>query len=283
MDGMSIVDTFYSLVNPGCGFSANCTQVHGISKKDVKDAPTFGKLWETIGERLSTHTLISYNASFDLYALERALYLADIDAPNLRYGCAYKLTKSLLTVPSYSLTSIAEGFNIKYQAHNALADAQTTAAVIQCIADTYGAQSFEQLMDIARLPYEYTWLNAYDPSSPSSNIKKYGRLDSSPSDPIKHGSSDFFNGKNVVFTGNLTFASRDAAQQAVVEMGGICKSCISRKVEIVVVGFYDPSTMLPGRSTGMKLQAAQDLIDQGCKIIIINENDFMSILRHGLA
>ncbi|HSK67715.1 MAG TPA: BRCT domain-containing protein, partial [Candidatus Limnocylindria bacterium] len=100
--------------------------------------------------------------------------------------------------------------------------------------------------------------------------------------PLRFGTTSRFQGKSVVFTGNLCCAMRCEAQQAVAALGGSCKSTVSRKTDIVVFGLYDHDTLKPGASIGAKLEEAYTLVSQGYQIEILDENDFLEILYENL-
>lgn len=278
MQGKHIVDSFYSLVQPLSEFHHMNIRIHKIRPEDVAEAPTFEQLWPELWPRLKNQTLVAYNATFDIYALERALFNAGIEVPNIRYACALNLTKRLVTLDSYKLTNVSNHFGIYYDAHNALEDATSTAQILQHFFEQHQVESLDALMRLACLPYQYTLTNGYDPALDLARKPK-GYI--APK-PLAHGNSQFFQGKSVVFSGTLTCASRAIAQQAVIELGGICKTSVSRKTDIVVIGFYDQNTLLPGCSHGQKLLDAIRLRDLGYPVEIIDENDFMEIMREGL-
>lgn len=283
MNGMSITDTFYSLVDPLCDFSDFCIRVHGITPAHVQGAPTFDRLWKDLEPALSNTKLMAYNASFDINVLKCALDNAGIPAPDLLYGCALNLTKLLHDAPAYSLTSVAADLGITYRAHDALEDAMAAAQVLIHLADVYGVQSIEELMQMAGLPYQSILQS--QPASQERPIyqKKQPHSEARPSSqPLEFGTANYFIGKTVAFTGNLSCASRAAAQQAVIDMGGTVKSTVSKKVQVVIVGSYDPDTLSPGNSVGSKLQYAHELIEKGYQLEILDEAAFLSILRHGL-
>ena len=47
-DGQEIKTEFSSLVNPLVEFDPFCVNIHGITEEDVKDAPSFSQIEETI-------------------------------------------------------------------------------------------------------------------------------------------------------------------------------------------------------------------------------------------
>lgn len=274
-----IVDSFYSLVKPLTAFSPMNIRIHGIKPEHVADAPTFEMLWSTLKEQLMGYTLICYNSSADIYPLERAIFNAGMLMPNIRYACALELTKRLIALDSYKLSSVADYFGISFSAHNALEDAFATARILLRLCELNGVADLTALMRLACRSYQYTWTNAYDPSEDKARSDiSYEAAHT----PLRHGNSTYFLEKSVVFSGILNCAGRDMAQQAVSEMGGMCKTSVSRKTDIVVIGFYDQGTLLPGCQYGRKLQQAINLRDQGYPIEIIDENDFLEIINDGL-
>lgn len=278
MQGFEISDTFYTLINPECPFSPYNTNVHGITNDDVKNAPLFIDVWERMKDTLSDRTLICYNASFDINVLKQALGSSDCSAAGLSYFCAYQLTRRLIEAPSYSLSNISESFGIMHDAHNALEDALATSALLRAIAEMLHARSIDQLLEMAGLECQF-----FDQGPPSkSSFAPRSGFEPRKAMAVEHGNADYFIGKSVVFTGDLSFASREAARIAVREMGGSCKSSVSKKTDIVIRGSYDPATLKPNEQVGSKLIYAQELIEAGCPIQIIDEQQFLSILRFGI-
>ncbi|MDR2656567.1 MAG: hypothetical protein LBB86_01925 [Oscillospiraceae bacterium] len=164
VEGNQIVGSFYSLVKPLTEFSAREVSIHGITEADVLEAPTFAELWPEIWERIANMTLIAFDAYGDICAIQTAAHAARFELPSIRYGCAFKISKKLLTLDSYRLVSIAEHFSIAYKCHDALCDAFAAASVLielmkQCNVDSLGA-----LMRKADLTYDCTKTNGYDPA-----------------------------------------------------------------------------------------------------------------------
>ena len=86
-----------------------------------------------------------------------------------------------------------------------------------------------------------------------------------------------FYGKNVVFTGDLQGMDRRTAMQNVVNLGGIVKSNVSRKTDIVVVGIQDKALVGSG-GISRKEKRAYELIKQGYAIEIVREKEFLRLL-----
>lgn len=280
VDSGQIVDRFYSLVNPCCSFNSFCMDIHHITPQDVQDSPTFSQLWPQIYPKLNGIPLVSYNAPADIYALEKALYNAGIPDCGLPYTDAYRIVKRLFDFPSYKLSEVAPRLGIKLNhAHNALADAEATANLIIFVLNSFKFTALDELLDFCGMDMQDTLSNTYYPAcdiKPRKTAKK--KKDIAPAVALSHGNSNYFAGKNVLFTGDLSCTTREMAQQAVCEMGGICKHAASRKINVCVVGTYDKETLCLGATMGIKLQKVLELKAKGYEIEIINESEFLSIL-----
>ncbi len=284
-----IVDRLYSLVRPLDPFEPFCVQIHHITEETVQHAPTFADLWPDLSARLSDIPLVAYRAETDIYSIEKALFNAGLQIPEIFYADAYRIAKRALNLDSYKLADVAEFLGVQLeQAHNALADAEATAAVMIAIQEHYDLSDLDEVLAFFDLPVYSTLTNGFDPSSdsahsPKSRSSRRRALYSPASlpDPVElcHGSCDYFAGKNVLFTGNLKCTTREMAQKAVTEMGGVCKSAASKKINVCVVGTYDKDTLLPGATIGKKLKLILDFKSRGFAIDILSEEDFLSILN----
>ena len=76
----------------------------------------------------------------------------------------------------------------------------------------------------------------------------------------------------------VALLDREEAMQLVVNAGGVIKSSVSRKTQILVVGSPDPKFAgEDGMST--KERKARELNAQGCSIQILTEKEFLELLR----
>ena len=276
-----IIDRFYSLVNPCCRFDSICTNVHHITQQSVCSAPTFAQVRTELAPRLKDMPLVAYHAETDIYAIEKALFDAKIDDHGLRYADALKIAKTLLPdLPSYKLANVAEHLGVSLDdAHHALADAQATAGVMIALQSARGISCLEALLLLCDLPMQNSRFNSYEPADDVRRANSAsGRRETAPAVELPHGKSSYFNGKNVLFTGNLSCTTRECAQKAVAQMGGIIKSAPSKKLNVLIVGTYDAATLSPGARIGNKLRMVLDLKSQGQEIDILNEAEFLEIL-----
>ena len=289
VDGDQIVDSYYSLINPRSAFHQQNIAVHGITENDVMDAPTFFQAWTEIEPSIRDRVLVCYNATFDIYALEKAMYDAGFCNADYPYVCAMRITKNILNLEKYALHSIAEQFGIQYENHNALEDAAATAKILFVLCRQANAVCISDLARMADVPVLYMNSNSYYPEQDTSVVpcitqrrRNYCQTHSENNCTLTYGSSGCFKGKTIVFSGNLSCADRSEAQRVVTEMGGVCKTSVSKNTNFVIVGSYDQETLLPECKVGQKVLKALQLKQEGYHLDILDEDAFLCILRIGL-
>ena len=147
-----VIDVFYSLIRPPQLYvRPDFTDIHGLTADDVKDAPFFDQVWEDkICGFIGTTLLAAHNASFDMKVLGATLGHYGIILPALNYFCSLSLSRRVWPqLRSNALTSLGREFNITYDAHNALADAETCGKIISlCVHDVAEKKGMEEPLAI---------------------------------------------------------------------------------------------------------------------------------------
>lgn len=135
-DGV-VTDTFYSLIHPVPDFYFNhlTENVHGISKADTADAPTFEKIWPEFSRWLENLPLVAHNAAFDgscLRAILRHYGLTDTiaDRPFLCTLQAARKSIPRQLCATFTLPHLSSFLGIPFtDHHNALSDAKACAQI----------------------------------------------------------------------------------------------------------------------------------------------------------
>jgi DNA polymerase-3 subunit epsilon len=152
--GGTAVDSFYSLIRPPVLYiRPDFTEIHGLTAEDVKDAPSFEKIWESkILPFIGDLPLGAHNASFDMGVLNAALEWYNCPQPRLHYFCTLALSRAAWpNLKSHRLTFLGETFGIVYEAHNALADARTCGDITCMAAEKYDRKTLKGLLHAARV------------------------------------------------------------------------------------------------------------------------------------
>ncbi|MGN7948541.1 exonuclease domain-containing protein [Microbacterium sp. 22215] len=273
VQGGVIVGEFSSFVKPPSGFDEFeeiNVRVHGITARDVDDAPTWDAVYPQLMAFVGEDLLVGHNARFDVSVLLNATGAYDLPWPELGTLCTLQLARAALHIPSYSLPWVATHLNMgAFDHHDPLADARTSAAVLIALARQVGAESVVALADHHAVPIVPTFIDDIDGLATE--------LDSSPDPEVGGG----FAGQMVCFTGALRMMVRDDARSLVAEHGGLTQPAPNKKTTILVTGDFDARTFRPGAAFSSKLQKAFDLVDAGQRLEIITESDFIARLSLG--
>jgi DNA polymerase-3 subunit epsilon len=149
------VDTFYSLVCPPKMYiRPDFTKIHGLTIEDVKDSPNFSQIWESaLRDFIGNSVLAAHNAHFDMGVLQATLEHYGTEPVSYSYFCTCRLSrKTWPQLKSHSLPSLANHFNIIYNAHNALDDAMTCGKLVKLAAGKFGTgNNVHDLLEAAKV------------------------------------------------------------------------------------------------------------------------------------
>lgn len=91
-----------------------------------------------------------------------------------------------------------------------------------------------------------------------------------------------FSGRVFCFTGEFSKGKRNELEKTVLDLGGVCRSSISSKVDYLIVGNAG-NPCWAYACYGRKIEEAIALRKSGGKIMIINETDFWDAVEDALA
>lgn len=147
-NGEEIVDEFYSLINPQMVFSSFNIDIHGITPRDVKDAPTFTQLWPTLHRYLANNLVVAHNASFDMSVIRHTLDYYDLPYPVMDYVCTRNIAKRVWpNLINHKLDTIARNYDITFEHHHALEDARVCWKVLLQAMRSYETNSVDILLE----------------------------------------------------------------------------------------------------------------------------------------
>lgn len=279
-----IVNEYYSLIKPPIiQFNPLNVNIHGITENDVKNAPTFGQVWEEIKHYFNgKYILTAYNAAFDMQILRACLDEYKIIIPDFDYFCTMRASSSLLGKNlSSKLSDRCEYFNISLcDAHNALCDCEACANVAIKLFNFDFENKRQKNKFLNKLSF-----HAFSELKPSSgskfkNFNKVNIHDIERNENIQLNELHPFYEKNIVFTGDFSSMSKKEAMQKAIDTGAILKSGVSKTTHYLVYGIQDKKIVgNDGLST--KQKKAMELINQGIDIKIIDESQFLELINEG--
>jgi DNA polymerase III epsilon subunit family exonuclease len=129
-----IEERYESLVNPGQPIPSECSKIHAICDDMVKDSPSFTEVAVDVFSFIGHSVIVCHNAPFDLFFVQRELYLAGVPAKNVRYIDTLKLARQYFSFDSNKLGNIAAAIGVEAELrHRAMADVLTMFSVAKYI------------------------------------------------------------------------------------------------------------------------------------------------------
>lgn len=146
----TVLDRWMSYVGPGLAVwrGVGPSHVHGIRRRDVWRAPRAGAVLTELAGRLAGTRVVAHNAAFDLTFLRIAArqHHVALDLPHPL--CTLQLSRALDPERSQShrLGDLCTRYGIELRrAHDALADAEATAALLPHLLRAHGVADVDQL------------------------------------------------------------------------------------------------------------------------------------------
>lgn len=279
-----LIDTYYTLINPKQKFSWFNIRIHGLTSKDVKNAPTFADIFPTLKKLISGRLVVSHT-NFDIKAIEQASRYYSLPPLKFNYFDSCTLSRSLVVSSHHRLKDMARHFHYyNPKEHNALEDAKACGFIILGLLKENKCSTITELIHKARYPY----FGYFGPENKHKFIKYPNRKTLQYKIKTKVNYNKFngltkpdkynlFFGRNVVFTGTLKKMSRAKAFQYIKNLGGIPQKTLTRRTNCLVIGYENPHKVgLDGKSK--KLRQAERINQKTKSIKIINENSFSNII-----
>lgn len=132
-----IVRRSAQLVDPGCPIPPAVVRLTGITDAMVQGKPEIADLWPRIVAAVGDRPVCAHNAKFDRARLEYEVDRVAAVLPRWRWWCSAAIARRVEPDrKSYSLGPLAAALGVPRpaQAHRALADCLTTAALLQRLA-----------------------------------------------------------------------------------------------------------------------------------------------------
>lgn len=272
MDGSGNTKEGYSLIDPGCSFSAVNVKIHGITRDMVKGAPSFGEYWSTVLEPLfEISVAVAHNAHFDISATVQALLAAGAETPCIDYVDSIPIIQRYATSESFSLQELATQIGYTYKAHNALEDVKALISVLEYICQALGADGIPDLLlhGLAERTVDKTY------SCPQNKpFVPMRRTEPKPEAPAQL-LDEKLKGLKICVTGDVPGLERTQVEEMILLHGGQAMRSVSGKTDYLVVGAYPE---FGPDFISSKQKKAMEVIAGGGKVKIISPEEFMQML-----
>jgi DNA polymerase-3 subunit epsilon len=256
----SIVDEWYTLVDPEDEFDFINVAIHGIDAEDVAGAPKFPEVFSRVCGLLRDSFVVSH-MPFDKLALAKAAARYKLPLLACQWIDSARIARRVwpqFSRRGYGLQSVAKHLSINFKAHHALEDAKA-AGLILLQAMRESGYALDGLLDRQRQPI--------NPEAGCYNVKK---MDGDPNGPLF--------GETIVFTGGLTIMARSEAAKLAARAGCAVRTSVTKDTTLLCVGHVDPYK-LKGEEQSLKHRKALESIRSGQAIRIVSESDFFRIVN----
>ncbi|HAP77840.1 MAG TPA: exonuclease [Acidimicrobiaceae bacterium] len=152
----TVLDRWSSLVAPRrrWWFRVGPTNIHGIRRRDVKRAPQGAEVFRELAQRLEGARFVAHNAPFDVAFLRKASRLHQVPLQIDEPLCTLRMSRALdpERLHSHRLADLCARYGIDLtRPHDALADADATAALLPHLLRAHHVERTDQLSALAAL------------------------------------------------------------------------------------------------------------------------------------
>jgi DNA polymerase-3 subunit epsilon len=135
-----ILDSFETLINPGCIISAASQEIHHISQEMVQGKPSIQEVLPTIHKFIDQHILVGHGIAFDISLLmeEAKRYQVPSPLPSIISIDTLRLARLYGESPSNSLQQLRKHFNIEPEgAHRAMSDVIVNIEIFKFLSTSF--------------------------------------------------------------------------------------------------------------------------------------------------
>lgn len=146
-----IVGKYYSLIKPNTYFHPKNIEIHGISPKDVENAPSFVEVWQEISHYFQKNRLIvAHNAAFDNRVLSGCLSYYGLPESHFLSLCTVRTSRKLYKqLPNHKLNTVSDYLGVSLaNHHHALDDSLACANILLRQEEEFGVEPLKQLVKI---------------------------------------------------------------------------------------------------------------------------------------
>ncbi len=135
-DGNSIIDTYSTLINPGCYVPPFITGLTGIDNEMLRNAPHFYQIAKKFVEITAGHIFVAHNAPFDYSYIKQEYKELGFNFKMPRLCTLHESRKTFPHLKSHGLGNLCRDLNIEnISRHRALGDVLATVELLRKIME----------------------------------------------------------------------------------------------------------------------------------------------------
>ncbi|WP_418186762.1 exonuclease domain-containing protein [Aliarcobacter lanthieri] len=263
-----IINKWESLINPEDYFDDTNIFIHGITEKDVKNAPLFIDIYSELVDFLDKK-IVTHHTFFDRTAINRAIEKYNLKPINpiwLDTAKVVRRTWEEFAYKGYGLKNMSKVLKIDFIHHDPLEDARLSGMIL---IEAMNKLSLNIEDIIKRTNKSIKRLFKY-------KVGERPQFEENKIDLTPNEDGIFF-GESITFTGQLSM-SRDRAIDLALQVGCTVGKGVTKKTTLLIVGDQDIKR-LAGFEKSSKHRKAEELILNGQNIQILCESDFLSMIN----
>ncbi len=267
-----IIARYNQLINPQCEFDFYNVKIHGITAEMVADKPTFKDVCFYVDSFIDGDFVISHT-KFDQNSIEKAFYEQGL-CTDWQWLDSTLIVRRLFleyAYKGYGLKNICDDWGYDFKHHDAFEDAKACGFIILKSMEKSG-KSFDEIVQLhnkdkhMRTRQDKELARQFAQDKKSEQAKK----------PEVNKDGDFY-GMEICFTGSLSMPRSDAVNLAC-ENGFLVRTKVTKNLTHLVVGNQDLSQLV-GHDKSSKHRKAEDMIENGADIRIMQESDFLALIK----
>jgi DNA polymerase III epsilon subunit-like protein len=281
VSGLNVTESGSFLVHPPeFRFNGFNISLHGITPAMCEDALRWPEVVERFTAIIGNALVVAHYTPFDIGVIRDSCAETGTVCPELHFACTRQLARMVWPgIGSYCLPDVADVAGVALTSHHeAESDALAAAGVAVAAAQLRGCSSIPEVLSQFGIYPGTLQSGVYTRSTGLGGLSH--RLPRSPSEGVVIDPNHPFYERTLVFTGGMMSMTRPVAQQAVLDVGGRPMASVGKKANFVVVGgeFHG---LLAGQELSHKLGAALALRAIGQDLELLNEVEFLALLRGG--
>ncbi|MDX8431032.1 MAG: DUF3820 family protein [Candidatus Algichlamydia australiensis] len=148
-----ILETYETLIDPGCPIPEESTQIHHITNEMVQGKPMIGSVLKEIVKLIGNHILVGHGIGFDIDILQNAAkrHTVPCEIENNKRIDTLRLARLYGESPTNSLQALRQHFNIPEEgAHRAMSDVVVNIEVFKFLSQNF--RTAKELLERLKKP-----------------------------------------------------------------------------------------------------------------------------------